>query len=175
MPDTALLTRQSIMADARDRLTAAITAVAGRVYGPRLTKIPDEDCPCLLVYVASSDDDNISASYPKFRCKTAIAVECMARGGSDEVVSEQANVLGEAVDAALLQDSEWVRQFERVLSRSYDQFVSSEGNKRMCVVKLVYTVQYVEMNPPDIATADDLLQIVTTIGNVSVVVDLEAP
>lgn len=174
MPD-ALLTRQSILADTRARLTDAITSVAGRVYGPRITKIPDDDCPCLLVYVANSDDDNISASYPKMRCRTAIAVECIARGGSDETVSEQANVLGEAVDAALLQDLEWVKKFERVLSRSYDQFVSSEGSKRMCVVKLVYTVQYTEMNPPDLAELDDLLQIVAVVGNVSVVVDLEAP
>lgn len=152
----AAITRKAIRNDAAARLVAAGTPAGSRVYGFRTTPVPEDKLPALLVYVANDNGENRSIAVPVFRRVVELSAECIIAGGTDEELGDTLEDFADGVTGALLNDPEFVRQFEQIPSVRYEAVAVIDGARRMACGKLTFSLQFSAEYPPTLADAVNL-------------------
>lgn len=174
MSEEAALTRKGIRADVAARLVAAAIVPAGHVFGFRTTPVPKSKLPALLVYTNGQSDRNLSLSRPYFRRTVEIAIEIVLDGNTDADLGDELDDKCAAVESALLTDSEWVRQFERVGDPRTDIGSAVDGERRMALAKLVIPVEYSAEYPPNLAAAPALSTVAADVDTMPIDGSFEA-
>ena len=130
------------------RLTGK-TGAQNRVYSSRSIPLPEELLPAVLVYVNRAPAKGKGpGGEPKFNTRLELTIEAVIKDTIDATVDDKLDILGEQIEAALLNDLNFVSQFETIDDKDSDTFYSVEGDRRMAHLQIRMTLQFTETYHP---------------------------
>jgi hypothetical protein len=158
--------RKTLRLDLLTRLKAssAITAIvpAARIYDSRMTALPVGMLPAINVFVVSTTEKVKGASPILFSVSHTAIVECFETGASDQALAASLDDLEETVKTELMNDGDFLSQYEFVTGIETQIALESSGDERKGLARMVFDVDHSMQYDPkaaDPATADDLSSI----------------
>lgn len=154
--------RARLRDDTLMRLVAGVPQAEGRIWRGRAWPMPDEALPAVLVYMFRERKALISEAggQPMYRVTGTLAVHCRAAApaiDADEMdeaahagalLEDTLDALAGAVETSLLNDPDWVRQFDAIENVDTDLRVDPNADRAIGEAVIVFTLRWTEDFPP---------------------------
>lgn len=165
------MSRRTIRQDVVERLQASATVTAivpsARIYDSRVAPMPTSGLPAIVVVAPSTRRVAYGKADPTFRATHELIIDCLETGADAEAVCEAADLLAEAVVAALLTDPVFVAQFEAITDVD-EEVILDAKEVRQGLCRITMTVQISEDYPPAAAA-------ITSFDGVDLKIDMIDP
>lgn len=149
------------------KLIAGVPQAGGRVWRGRAWPVSDANLPAVLVYIFRERKALLSEAggEPMYRVTATLAVHCRVAAPevpadtldeaahSGALLEDQMDSLAGAVERALLNDPEWVAQFERIPAVDTDMRVDPNADRAVGEAAITFTLEWTEDFPPDLPYA----------------------
>lgn len=147
-----VVNRASVGRDVVARLKAAFPALASRVYTARRWPTMAGTYPALLVYFLAERMTNRAEAggAPSFRVDASLAVHWREEAATEEAVETALNAAVDVLKGVLLQDAEWVAQFEAINSVDVLLALKEDGETIVGDAVLTFALQWNEDEFPPI-------------------------
>jgi hypothetical protein len=113
-----------------------------KVFNARAPNITRNDLPALKVWTPDDSLENLSIGVPELRGNLSLILQVVIEGIEDEANARTADDLCESVIHHLLEDGNWLRFMNRVLSVETVIETSTEGEMRTVTATITMNLQY---------------------------------
>ncbi|MEP3245106.1 MAG: hypothetical protein ABJN40_13170 [Sneathiella sp.] len=145
-------TRKSVIA----RLLAANTDAAGRVKDSVVNNVAAEECPLLSVYTLTQNGDGDASHLPAFDTNLNLKIDAYVVASEDW--SDRLDNLCEQVEATLLRNPDFVKEYSGFTSYSTNIQLESDGEKPVASaaiqIGLRFRQEFEPIIPDNLKTTD---------------------